>query len=319
MASLDDVSQQLNRYFALLILIFGTIGNVLNCCVLSQRILRANPCAVYFLISSIVNLVSILCGLTTRILASWQLDPTSDNDALCKLRAFLVFSSRTIGLWLITFATIDRWFLTSRQFSRRQQSSLPNTRRGILISFLLSIVLYSQMLYCYEAHRSDAPLACYGKSRRCRLLTDVVYSIFTISIPLILMVIFCLLIVANVHHLHIRIKAINMSSIVVSSRKKILKLKRTDYQLLRMLLVQVILLVMFCIPQALQKLYISWKPLGSETEFDDEVKVFLYNIELILAFIASGMPFYLYTLTGGTIFREASVNFLEVIYQKLKC
>jgi hypothetical protein len=84
-----------------------------------------------------------------------------------------------------------------------------------------------------------------------------------------------------------------------------------------MLLVQVILLIIFCIPQAIQKFYITFKSFDSVSRREYAMNHFLYNIEVLLAFIASGMPFYLYTLSGGTSFRRAAIDFMKIIQQKL--
>jgi hypothetical protein len=77
-----------------------------------------------------------------------------------------------------------------------------------------------------------------------------------------------------------------------------------------MLLVQVLLLVLLCIPQVIQKFHLTFRPFGTVSKLDDAIRTFLYNITLLLAFIASGIPFYIYTLTGGTVFRKA---FLDLI------
>ncbi len=69
--SINNASKELDRYFSIFIFIFGILGNLLNCLVLSQRPLRTNPCSFLFLISSIASLISILSGLTTRMLAGY--------------------------------------------------------------------------------------------------------------------------------------------------------------------------------------------------------------------------------------------------------
>src|SRR5690349_20026217 len=96
--SLNFISKQFNRYLSSIIFIFGIVGNILNCLVLSQRTLRTNSCAELFLVSSFVDLISILIGLPTRILAGWELDPTTTISWICKLRAFIVFSTRTMAI-----------------------------------------------------------------------------------------------------------------------------------------------------------------------------------------------------------------------------
>jgi hypothetical protein len=106
--SLNNVSVLLNRYFAIVIFIFGIIGNVLNCLVFLQRPLRSNPCAFFFRISSIANIAFLLTGLTARMLTGWTVDVSNTIDWLCKLRGFVLYTSRTIALWLIMLATVGR-------------------------------------------------------------------------------------------------------------------------------------------------------------------------------------------------------------------
>jgi hypothetical protein len=316
--SLEFISVQLNRYLSPVIFTFGTVGNILSCLVLLQLRLRSNPCAVLFLVSSFVDLISILIGMPTRILSGWNLDPTSSIHWICKLRAFIVFSTRTMAIWLITLATIDRWLLSCIDVHRRRMNTLKNAKRGILATLILSIISYIHMFYCYEANLYDTPLQCYGKNQECRLITDLIYALITIIIPLILMIIFGLMTISNVHLVHIRAQSTSNISLNTRLRIKELKFnKRVDRQLLRMLLVEIIFLIVLCIPQAIQKFYITFKTFDSGSGLEDVIKTFLYNIELLLAFIASGMPFYIYILAGGSIFRKAFIDLIRVSFRKI--
>ena len=318
--SMEYISEQLNRYLSPIVFIFGVLGNVLNCLVLSQRTLRSNSCALLFLVSSFVDLISILAGLTTRILAGWHCDPTSTINWMCKARAFTVFSTRTLATWLITLATVDRWLLSSVDIHLRHMSTLKNVKRGIAVCVVLSALSYVHMLACYEAKLHDQPLRCYGKTIQCRLATDLIYALITIIIPLILMSLFGLLTISNVRHVRTRVRNAGNDSIPNQQpAHKESQSRKTDRHLLRMLLVQIIFLVILCLPQAIQKFHITFQPFGSGSALEDEIKTFLYNIEILLAFVASGMPFYIYTLTGGTIFRKALMDLIGAIKQKVKC
>ncbi|CAF0975621.1 unnamed protein product [Rotaria sp. Silwood1] len=316
---LDYMLDAMNLYLSLIIFIFGTVGNILNCLVLSQRTFHSNPCAFYFLISSIVNLISIIFGLTTKIMASWHLDPTETNNWICKIRVFIVFTSRTMGIWLIMLASIDRWLLSSRSGYRRDLSNIKIAKLGIIISFLLSNIVFIHMIYCYEANILDAPLKCYGKNITCRLITDLIYGLVTILIPLLLMILFSIMIISNIQHLRHRIKVVTVVTVRIPLQIKSIKLKRTDHHLLRMLLIQVLLLLIFCMPQALHKFYITFKSTNSMNNWQDALNHFLYNLDVILAFIASGMPFYLYTLADRTVFRRAFYELLQMFHRKIKC
>ncbi|CAF1463867.1 unnamed protein product, partial [Rotaria sordida] len=158
------MTAEFNRSLAVFIFLFGVIGNILNIFILSQRSYRSNSCAWIFLVLSTVDLVSLVSGLSTLMIAGWTTNPTSYIGSICKIRAFLVFSTRTMATWLMVLATIDRWFLSSTNALRRQKSSLKNSQLWTTIVIILSAICYSQQLYCYEANLIDTPLQCYGKT-----------------------------------------------------------------------------------------------------------------------------------------------------------
>ena len=188
--SLNHASAQLNRYFSIFIFVFGVLGNIINCLVLSRRTLRRNSCAFLFLVSSVASLVSILAGLTTRMLAGWAADLTSTIDVLCQLRAFALFVSRTMALWFLALASIDRWLSSSVDQERRRISSLKNTYKSLIVITFVSIVLYTQILFCYQANMVNTPLKCYGKTESCRMVTDLSYALISIILPIVVMIIF---------------------------------------------------------------------------------------------------------------------------------
>ncbi|CAF2838949.1 unnamed protein product [Rotaria sp. Silwood2] len=320
--TLEYISIQVNRYFSIFIFIFGTIGNVLNCFVLSQPTLRVNPCAYLFLISSIANMISITFGLTTRILAGWNMDLTDTNSLICKIRAFTVFVSRTIAFWLIAFATIDRWFSSCSQYQRRQRSSLKNAQRGTIIIIILSILLYCQMIYCYEANISSTPLACYGKNAVCRFLTDLTYATITILCPLSIMFIFGLVTISNIRRT-CSAKSLKRKLIVINNNNKNRlkskniqqqRKKRIDRYLRHVLFIQIIFLSILTIPQAIEKFYTTLTVNTTKSLLHITINKFIYNFALLLTYLASGLPFYIYTLSGGSIFRTTLRNLIRSIF-----
>jgi len=310
--SLNENSIQIHLYFSLFIFFFGIIGNILNILVLNQPTLRSNSCIFLFLLSSIANLISILFGLTPRILSTWQLDITETNDIPCKLRAFITFTSRTIALWLIMLATIDRWTVSSNNIHRRRLSSLKNAQKGSLVIILISILFFSQMLYCYEANLINTPLKCYGKTTYCRLLTDVTYTCFTILLPVILMTIFGLMTISNLRETRMCMeprkisldKHVNKEVLVFLNQQR-QRWKKLERYLRRMLLLQVILLILLTLPQAIHKLHFTITSNKYKSSLEYDFNRFLYKFELLLPYLESALPFYTYTLSGGHIFRTA--------------
>jgi len=320
---LDDISIKFNRYFSVFIFLFGTIGNLLNCLVLSRPALRSNPCAYLFLISSIANIISINFGLTTRMLSGWNMDLTNTISLLCKLRAFIMFVSRTIAFWLIAFATVDRWYSSCTEHRQRRMSSLKHAQQGTIIIIVLSILLYCQVLYCYDANLISTPLRCYGKTITCRLLTDVNYACITILCPLLIMFIYGLLTISNIRQTY----SAKSSRRILNDNRRTLKSenyqrkrwKRIDRYLHHVLFIQIIFLIILTIPQVIEKFYTTLTINTEKSLLHITIDRFIYNFVLLLSYLASGMPFYIYTLSGGSIFRTTLLNALKSIFKKITC
>jgi hypothetical protein len=317
--TLDHISIQFNRYFSIFIYLFGTAGNLLNCLVLSRPHLRSNPCAFLFLISSIANIISMTFGVTTRILSGWNMDLTNTNSFICKFRAFVIFVSRTCAFWLIAFATIDRWFSSCNQYQRRQLSSLKNAQRGTMIIIILSILLYCQVLYCYDSNLISAPLQCYGKTIKCRLLTDLTYALITILYPLLIMLIFGLLTISNIRQTYSARSPRRILIDINEYNKKTLKSKnyqrqrwkKIDRYLHHVLFIQIIFLTILTMPQVIEKFYTTLTINIEKSLLHITIDKFIYNFVLLLTYIASGIPFYIYTLSGGRIFRNTLFNLFK--------
>ena len=313
---LNDLSIQFNRYFSIGILLFGTIGNLLNCLVLSQPILRTNPCTFLFLVSSIANTISILSGLSTRILAGWNLDFTIRNSLLCKSRAYIMFVSRTIAFWLIALASVDRWCSSCANYQRRQRSSLRNAQHGTIIITLGSIILYSQILYCYDANLINAPLQCYGKTVLCRLITDLSYGFLTVISSLLVMLIFGIMTIRNVRQTYSSITYPRNTLIITCNQQQ--RRRKIDRYLRQVLFQQIILLTILTLPQVIEKLITTLTMNTPKSSLQITIDHFIYNFVLLLTYMASGVPFYIYTLPGGNIFRKTFLDLLQSMYKKIR-
>ena len=321
--TLNTISPDLNRYLSIGILVFGTIGNLLNCLALSQRTLRSNPCAFCFLTSSMASLITLISGVLVRLLAGFSADLTDTVNWLCKLRIFVLFNSRTIASWLIMLATFDRWLSSAIDVNRRQKSSLKNARRGVLIVIIFSSLAYAQIFYCYEANLTNSPLKCYGRTTWCRLLIDSEFTALSILLPSLLMFFFGVMTIVNLRHVAFR--RVQPITITVGHHTGTTqnggasRSKKRDHSLLLMLCVQVILLTLFSLPQAIQNLYANATRFEVRSPTYIAINNFIFNLFLLLTYVTNGMPFYIYTLTGGSVFRKALVHAIVNLSRKLIC
>ncbi|CAF3069330.1 unnamed protein product [Rotaria sp. Silwood2] len=318
--TLSVISAHLNRYLSIAILLFGVVGNLLNCLALSQRTLRSNPCALLFLASSIASLITLISGVTVRLLAGWTIDLTDTVGWLCKFRIFVLFSSRTAASWLIAMATIDRWLSSSIDVRLRHISSIKNAQRGIIIIICISSLVYAQIFYCYEANLIDSPLKCYGKTKWCRILIDLEFASISVIIPSLLMFIFGLMTVLRIRQTSLRqIQPIIVTTLHQSTNRnqRSQPLRKTDHYLLVMLLIQVLLLTLFSLPQAIGNLYSNITLNQIRSPLNIAINHFIFNLFILLTYVTNGMPFYIYTLTGGTVFRRALLKTIREFIHKL--
>ncbi len=292
-AQLNYASLQINRYFAAILLLFGIVGNLLCCLVFLQRTLRTNPCVIYLLIASISNMISLISGIPPRLLSNWNVlpDHTETVPILCKSRLIVLLTSRNIASWLLVSATIDRYLISSSNANIRRMSNMKQAYRWIAIICFISLVVWSESIYCFDANLIGTPLKCYAKSDVCRIINDLAQSLVTTIIPSSCMLIFGLRTVANIRRIQ-RIRPITMISNNPIRRRK------TDHNLTKMLFIQVIFLTIFNIPQAVQKFYLTATFYQSKSSNQIAIENFVFNIVLLFTYIPNCIPFFLYILTS---------------------
>jgi hypothetical protein len=323
--SLNNASNTLNRYLPIFIYIFGIIGNFLNVLVLAQRPLRSNPSAVFFITTSIAGLVAIVSGLTSRMMSGFAVDLTLTVNWICVIRNYVLYSARTVALWMIALAAIDRWFSSNVDVNLRQMSKMKNAQRSILVVLIFACLINGPIIYCYKADVTGALRGCYGSTYVCSVLTDLIYAVITTVLPLLLMVIFGLLTIRNVRHTRNRIQDMTMVSMSYQNQNRPTEItaqrqsRKRDRYLLKMLFTQVTLLCLFTCGHAIQKAYSSITSNVSSSLLEAAIANFIFTILTLLNFTASGMPFYIYTLSGGSIFRNAILELIKTASRKILC
>jgi len=169
----NNASDSVNRYGPIFIYIFGIFGNFLNILVLAQKPLRSTPSVNFFIVTSIAGLIAIISGLTSRMMAGYAVDLTNTITWICIVRNYVLYSARTVALYMIALATIDRWFSSNADVNLRHISTLKNAQRGMIIVICLSSVTYARLLYCFEANLTNTLIKWYGKTLWCRLIYDL--------------------------------------------------------------------------------------------------------------------------------------------------
>ena len=309
--TINLVSFQMNRYLSIFIILFGSIGNILNLFIFYRPKHRTNPCAVYFFYASIAGLIALYSGLISRIFAGFSLDASATTEGLCPTRAFIVWVSTTASSWFLTYATVDRYCISCRDVRRRNLSNLRFTHRLMVITLVGGSLIFAETFYCYVPNLKNSPLTCYGRNIVCRLYNEIASATFFVFLPSIIMLLFGWATVKNVKKL---ISSITPTAVTKTMTKTI---KKTDRQLIQMLIVQIVLSTIFNIPLAIYRLYLTSTLSVVKSPLKTAIENFCFQIFYLASFMTFGMPFYIYTLSG-TVFKGECKTFFQVICRKIK-
>jgi hypothetical protein len=308
--SLTTFTFQMNRYLSIYIILFGTIGNVLNLLIFYQPKHRSNPCAIYFFYASIAGLIALYSGLISRIFAGFGLDLSATTNGLCQSRAFIVWVSTTASSWFLTYATVDRYCISCRDANRRNMSNTRFAHRSMVITLVGASLVFVETFYCYVPNLQNTPLTCYGRSLACRLYNEIASALVFVFIPSTIMLIFGFATVKNVR------KLISSISPTATTQATARTIKKTDRQLIQMLIVQIFLSTMFNFPLAVHRLYLTGTLSVVKSPLRSTIENLCFQAFYLLSFMTFGMPFYIYTLTG-TVFKGELKSLFQSAYRKI--
>lgn len=170
------------------------------------------------------------------------------------------------------------------------------------------MTVWAESIYCFDANLITTPIPCYTRSITCHFYNDVTLALFTIIVPsmLMLILIFGLLTINNIHHSKRLVQPINAATNVRRGRSG--KLERV---LTKMLLLQVLSMIVFNPPHAVHIFYLTVTFYQAKTSLQRVTDGFNFNTLLLLPFTSSCISFYVHTLSGS-IFRQT----LRQIFRK---
>ncbi|CAF1133505.1 unnamed protein product [Adineta steineri] len=281
-------------------LVLGAIGLVFNILVFTRPSLHREPCSVYFFWSSCFNLVIVYGILPLRILGNgFNIDFSNRNVVLCKIEYFVNYAGRSVSIWLIVLACVDRFCHSSTNAIIRRMSSLKTARWAAGVVSLIIMLSYSHMpvyyLLTYTLNQFGSIVStCNAQIGTYRTFLGFWYMALYSLCPCFLMSLFGSLTLRNIRR-HRQIVP------TVAGRNQLAR--RTDNQLLRMLIAQVTVIIVATLPNSIYQLYIAF----TSNVLKDTLRVAQDNLAgrtvgPIMNF-AHTSSFYLYTLTG-TIFRK---------------
>jgi hypothetical protein len=286
--------------------VLGSVGLTFNILIFSRPSLRKEPCSLYFYSSTCFNFFVIFVLMPVRMFSNaFNMDMTNYNLGLCKVEYFAFRTGRTIPVWLTVLACLDRYLQSSARANIRQISSLKTAKIAIGITSVAMMVLFSHELVYYEIYNvsnqfNNSMPSCNGQKGFYRTFIAFWYLGLYSFGPSFLMLLFGFLTLGNLRQ---RRRILPTATGINQTAR------RTDVQLGRMLIAQVLVIVIATLPITVYQLYASLTANLTKSSVQVAQENLAYGIANALTYFAHSSGFYLYTLTG-TIFRK---EFLKII------
>lgn len=252
MSSIDVTVNQINTTTTIINVVvplinfnLGAIGLILNVLVFTRPALRRQPCSLYFFSATCFNLFVIFIIIPVRIVSEgFNKELANYNLGICKIEIFSFNVIRTIYCWLIVLACLDRYFHSSTSARLRRMSSLKTAKLGIGITIVTITISYIHMIIYYEIYNisdqfGNVVHGCYGQKGIYRTFKSFWYLTLYSICPSSLMFVFGFLTL-----IHLR----QQRRIAQGTPGTNQNVRRTDSQLLRMLVGQVLAIIIATLP-----------------------------------------------------------------------
>lgn len=103
---------------------FGVFGTVVNLLVFTQKLLRKNPCSIYFVAHNVANFLYICASLMSLTIGlGYKADITTNYLPICRVRLYAVALFNVLSSFYLVLASIDRVMITSRNAVTRRRST----------------------------------------------------------------------------------------------------------------------------------------------------------------------------------------------------
>jgi len=263
------------------------LTNLINIRILLSRTLRSSTCTYYFLAYAICSIIYVCLASPTQFLRAFNID-WSEGKRTCQIFVYVLFIFPFQGNCMLILASIDRYFCSlSSTYRYHCRSTIKKTKKRILISIIFSSVCMLPMSFIY--YQDDQTKKCTLQ----RTVLNLIYVFSQVTFYYILtpisMVIFGCLTIRNIRQRSLRIHLLRSS----------LQSRRTNRQLIRMLILQTTVHLIFSLPFGFFYAIQSFFPM-TQTRTILALRYMAVNWQQMNHFLS----FFLYILSGNIYRRE---------------
>ena len=287
---LIQVDKKMYICLGALIILIGTVGNMLSLILWICSSLRKHPLASYMTVLAISDMLTLYSRLFPEIIGmETNLFLGDVNAALCYVRFFLTYTSGHMTAWLLTFMSINKAIAVCIPFKAKR---FITCKSGWMVVGVITVAIIGLNMHIFWTFSFDPlkeEIRCGG--------SDFVYDIWPwIDLAFGVLVPFALLILTNI---------VIIYKIVGANRRRLglTTVKKNDNDLTSVSAILIALSLAFLVlnlPTILFVLLFNDELLVGMQQFEVN---FFQSFAFLLQYLNSSINFFLYCLTWPT-FRE---------------
>ncbi|CAF2076218.1 unnamed protein product [Rotaria magnacalcarata] len=254
------------------LLLFGNINCLLSIIVFLQKSMRKNPIGLYFLSSTICNMIFINTMITGTILYfGFHIDPTGNILILCQIQFYIAFVTSILSSSFLVLASIYRFIISSSYYSMHRFSS-----HSMAIKFVLSVTTFWCIIHIHlfifviKSNEANSVFYCVFQAGTYELLIILYEFIINDVLTPALIILFSLQTILNVRHVMVN---------------PISRLHSIDRQLVNIMLSQCFTFVSFRLPFLIYLIFDHIIKASVEKLSYGKINIVLFYLSLLCIYI----------------------------------
>jgi hypothetical protein len=293
LSSIETAQQDLYIIGGPILMLIGIVNCIFNLIIFTKKRLRKNPCSICLIaFNSSSFLLLCFSFLPAMLEIGYNIDPGSYNLVYCRIRYYLGFLFACLPPFYLILASIDRTLVTSSNARIRQWSNRSFIYKCIFGLTLFWILFHIHALFFTNIIQLEPNyFLCYFNPGLYTVLTSYYSLIVNGMIPPVLLAIFGLLTIRNMHH--------SRSQLAVSN----ITCKRNQ-QLIRMLLTEILISIIFDFIHPSVLLYSQITQYQVKNYSQIIIKQFVISISTFILHIPYCVSFYTNLIVSKAFRRE---------------
>lgn len=150
----NTMARAIGLYGYPLIIIFGTIGNLLTLMVMLRQKMRRRPTCFHMSAIAVFDTLVLYSDCLRQWLALLHgSNALTLSSAACKVFHFFSYTFFDISVWLIVIMTVDRFLVVQFPLHAPKLSSLPRARKTVIM--LIATMVLANLHFIWTVHLDD--------------------------------------------------------------------------------------------------------------------------------------------------------------------